>query len=55
MEYLMEQHLNECKEEWTLWQADEEMLYCILSGQSVPPQEDIQVGAKEETLFPLAA
>lgn len=40
MEHLQEQNLNEPRESWTPWQADEEMLWSILTGQLLPPADD---------------
>lgn len=40
MEHLQNQHLNEPLNHWTPWQADEELLYAILTGQLVPPAEE---------------
>lgn len=40
MEHLQDQHLNEPRESWTPWQADEELLWGILTGQVIPPLEE---------------
>lgn len=40
MEHLQDQHLNEPRDTWTPWQADEEMLWGILTGQLFPPADD---------------
>lgn len=53
MEHLQDQHLNEPRDDWTPWQADEEMLYRILTGQLLPPSFDPPEVVKES--LPLAA
>lgn len=53
MEHLQDQHLNEPSNTWTPWEADEEMLYGILTGQLTPPV--VEDSKAEPVDFPLAA
>ncbi len=53
MEHLQDQHLNEPSNTWTPWEADEEMLYGILTGQLTPPV--FEAPEIEPVTLPLAA
>jgi hypothetical protein len=53
MEHLQDQHLNEPQDTWTPWQADEEMLYGIMTGLLIPPV--MEAPEAEQANFPRAA
>lgn len=53
MEHLQDQHLNEPSNTWTPWEADEELLYGIMTGQLIPPV--IEAPDAEYVAYPLAA
>ncbi len=57
MEHLMDAYLNEPRDTWTPWEADEDMFHGIMTGQLVPPAEEAPMLSDAEPLqwFSVAA
>ena len=52
----MDAHLNEPRDTWNPWQADEEMLFAIMTGQLTPDMDEAPViGTHEGFLIQSAA
>ena len=48
MEHLMDAHLNETRERWTPWEADEELLFLIMTNQLTPEIDEAPEAATSE-------